>query len=183
MSGLAMHLEKNNIGTLSHSININKFHLYILINLLFYLFIFGCVGSSVLCVGFLQLRRAGISLRCGAWASCGGFFCCGARVLGAWASVVVACGLRQLWLVGSRAQTQQLWCTGLVAPWHVGFSRTRARTCVPCIGRWILNHCATREAPDVLTSEVLKIFFNQNRNSETIKYTHIKKIKILYGNK
>ena len=37
---------------------------------------------------------------------------------------------------------------GLVAPWHVGSSRTRARTRVPCIGRWILNHCAIREALD-----------------------------------
>ena len=33
---------------------------------------------------------------------------------------------------------------GLVAPWHVGSSWPRERTCVPCIGRWILNHCATR---------------------------------------
>ena len=38
-----------------------------------------------------------------------------------------------------------MWRTGLVAPRHVGSSRTRARTRVPCIGRWILNHCATRE--------------------------------------
>ena len=38
--------------------------------------------------------RAGAALRCGAWAShCGGFSCCGARALGAWASVVVAPGL------------------------------------------------------------------------------------------
>ena len=37
---------------------------------------------------------------------------------------------------------------GLVAPWHVGSSQTRARTRVPCIGRQILNHCATREAQD-----------------------------------
>ena len=29
---------------------------------------------------------------------------------------------------------------------HVGSSQTRARAHVPCIGRWILNHCATREA-------------------------------------
>ena len=36
--------------------------------------------------------------------------------------------------------------TGLVAPQHVGSSRTRARTRVPCIGRRILNHCATRDA-------------------------------------
>ena len=37
--------------------------------------------------------------------------------------------------------------TGLVPPRHVGSSQTRARTRVPCIGRQILNHCATREAP------------------------------------
>ena len=40
-----------------------------------------------------------------------------------------------------------MWFTGLVAPRHVGSSQTRARTRVPCIGRQILNHCATREAP------------------------------------
>ena len=39
-----------------------------------------------------------------------------------------------------------MWRTGLVAPWHVGSSWTRTRTHVCCIGRWILNHCATREA-------------------------------------
>ena len=38
---------------------------------------------------------------------------------------------------------------GLVAPRHVGSSRTRDRTRVPCIGRRILNHCATREVPRV----------------------------------
>ena len=37
--------------------------------LLIYLFIFGCFGSSFLCVGFLQLRQAGATLRRGAWAS------------------------------------------------------------------------------------------------------------------
>ena len=46
------------------------------------------------------------------------------------------------------AQAQQLWLTGLVAPWHVGSSQTRARTRVPCISRQTLNHCATREAQD-----------------------------------
>ena len=49
------------------------------------------------------------------------------------------------WHAGSRVQAQQLWHMGLVAPQHVGSSQTRARTHVPCIGRWILNHCATRE--------------------------------------
>ena len=40
-----------------------------------------------------------------------------------------------------------MWRTGLVAPQHVGSSRTRAQTHVPCIGRLILNHFATREVP------------------------------------
>ena len=114
---------------------------------IYLLFIFGRVGALLLHVGFLQLRGAGATLGRGARAShCSGFSCCGARALGAWASVVAARGLQQLWLVGSRAQAQQLWRTGSVAPQHVGSSRTRARTRVPCIGRWILNHCATREA-------------------------------------
>ena len=39
--------------------------------------------------------------------------------------------------MGSRAQAQ-LWRMGLVAPRHVGSSRTRARTHVPGIGRQIL---------------------------------------------
>ena len=47
---------------------------------------------------------------------------------------------------GSAAVAQQPWLTGLATPRHVGSSRTRARTRVPCIGRQIPNHCATREA-------------------------------------
>ena len=71
-----------------------------------YLFIFGCVGSSLLCPGFLQLRRAGATLCCGTRAShCGGFSCCGARALGMWASVVVECGLSSC---GSRALERRL---------------------------------------------------------------------------
>ena len=34
-----------------------------------FIFIFGCVGSSFLCEGFLQLQQAGATLNCGAWAS------------------------------------------------------------------------------------------------------------------
>ena len=40
-----------------------------------------------------------------------------------------------------------MWLMGLVAPRHVESSQTRAPTRVPCIGRQILNHFATREAP------------------------------------
>ena len=49
----------------------------------------------------------------------------------------------------SRHAGQQLWLTSAAAPQHVGSSQTRAQTRVPRIGRQILNHCATREAPDV----------------------------------
>ena len=92
-----------------------------------YIFIFGCVGSLFLCKGFLQLRQAGATLHRGAWAShCCGLFRCGAQA--------------------PDAQAQQVWLTGLAAPRHVGSSWTGARTRVPCIGRRIPNHCATREA-------------------------------------
>ena len=55
--------------------------------------------------------------------------------------------LRLQWLLlGSRAQAQNLWHAGLVAPQHVGSFWTRDQTHVPRIGRWILYHCATRES-------------------------------------
>ena len=96
-------------------------------NVFIYLFSFGCVGPSFLCEGFLQLRQAGATLhRCAQASHYRGLSCCGAQA--------------------PDAQAQQLWLTGLVALRHVGSSQTRARTRVPCIGRWILNHCTTREA-------------------------------------
>ena len=96
-------------------------------NKFIYLFIyFWLCWVSVAARGLSLVVASGATLRCGARAShCGGFSCCGARALG--------------------VQAQKLWHTGLVAPWHVGSSQTRARTCVPCIARLILNHCATRE--------------------------------------
>ena len=64
---------------------------YLLIYLFLIYFIFGCIGSSLLHTGFLWLLQAAAALRCGVQAShCGGFSCCGARTLGAQASVVVA---------------------------------------------------------------------------------------------
>ena len=93
-----------------------------------YLFIFGCVGSSFLCEGFLQLRRAGATLHRSVRASHGR-------------------GLSRYGAQASDAQAQWLWPTGPAAPRHVGSSHTRARTRFPCIDRQILNQCATREAP------------------------------------
>ena len=112
--------------------------------------------SSLLCAGFslwwlLLLQSTGFS-SCGTWA-------------------------QQLWLAGSRAQAQQLWHTGLVAPWHVGSSRTRARTSVPCIGRWILNHCATREAPPLplFLFQMESLFAQYTKQNASTVMTNIQK--------
>ena len=111
------------------------FFFFLVVDFLIYLFIYlfiiyGCVESSFLCEGFLQLRQAGATLHRSARAShYHGLSCCGAQA--------------------PDVQAQQLWLTGLVAPRHVGSSQTRARTRVPCIGRQTLNHWATREAPSM----------------------------------
>ena len=50
------------------------------LNLFIYLFIYGCVGSSFLCEGFLQLRQLGATLHRSARAShYRGLSCCGAQ--------------------------------------------------------------------------------------------------------
>ena len=60
-----------------------------------YLFILAALGLRCCTWAFSSCGERGLLfLRCGARAShCGGFSCCGARALGTWASVVVACGL------------------------------------------------------------------------------------------
>ena len=56
------------------------FFFYFFIYYLFIIFIFGCVGSSFLCEGFLQLWRVGATLHRGARASHHrGLSCCGAQ--------------------------------------------------------------------------------------------------------
>ena len=77
--------------------------------------------------GYSSLLCAGFSLQCLLLLQSMGSRCVGFSSCGMWA--------------------QQSWHTGLVAPWHVGSSQTRAQTRVPWIGRQILNHCATREVP------------------------------------
>ena len=81
----------------------------------------------------------------------GGYSSCGAWLLLAVLLVLQSTGSRALGLQllqppGSKAQAHWLWHRGLVAPWHVGSSRTRGRTRVSCIGRHILYHWAAREA-------------------------------------
>ena len=73
------------------------------------------------------------------------FPCCGAQVLGVWASSAVALRLGSC---ASWALEHRLGSCGprdLVAPWHVGSSWTMDRTHVHCIGRQIPIPCTTRE--------------------------------------
>ena len=96
--------------------------------LLIYLFL-AVLGLllSFLCVGFLCLWQTGLLSSCGVRAShCGGFSCWGAQALGC---------------VGLSSWGHM----GLVALQHVGSSRTRDQTHVPCIGRQILIHSTTRK--------------------------------------
>ena len=65
-----------------------------------------------------------------------------------------------------------MWCTGLVALQHVGSSRTRDQTHVPCIARRILNHCATREVSQgyflfMFVSLACQLYSAPNRHSKT----------------
>ena len=78
---------------------------------------------------FSSRGEQGYSSGCGAWACRWGGF--------------------SLWSMGSRAQAQQLWPTGLIGPRHMGSSRTRSQTHVLCVGRQILNHWTIREIPVV----------------------------------
>ena len=76
-------------------------------------------------------------------------FSCGAQTLGR--TGFSSCG--------SRALDHGLSSTGLVAPQRVGSFQTGDQTCVPCIGRRILYHSATREVlKKILTFDSLWIF-------------------------
>ena len=73
--------------------------------------------------------------------------------LGCARSLLLHLGFLQLQSMGSRHMgfsgcgtgAHYLWLEGLVALQHVESSQTRDRTCVPCVGRRILTHSATRE--------------------------------------
>ena len=76
---------------------------------LFYLFTFGCFGSLLLCVAFSSCGERGLL-----FVAVRGLLIVvaslvnGARALGAWASVVVACGL---WSAGSIVVAHRLSCS------------------------------------------------------------------------
>ena len=109
--------------TKSLSFPSTKMHLHTLYTFVFYLFFLAALGLRCCTRAFSSCGERGLLSSCGAQASHrSGFSSCRAQALGC-----------------------SLWFTGLVAPQHVGSPQTRDRTHVPCIGRWILNHWATRE--------------------------------------
>ena len=119
-----------------------------------HLFIFSYIGSLLLCEGFLQLQRAGATLHCSAWAShCG-------------LSLLQSMGSRRVNFSSCGTQAQQLWLTGLVAPWHMGSSRTRARTHVPCIGRRFLTTAPPGKSPKTTIENKLPLKVNMTHFSE-----------------
>ena len=70
---------------------------------------------------------------------------------------------------------------GLVALRHVRSSQTRARTRVPCIGRQILNHCATREAllHSLTIEKKLVLFQSQKEKKENMKKKKAEQLRTL----
>ena len=111
------------------------------------LLIFGSAGSWLL--AFSSCREQELLSICGVWAShWNGFSFCidwalkleGFSSCGAWAQELQHVGFRVSGL-------QSLWNTGLVALRHVESSQIGNQTCVPCIGRQILNYLTTREVP------------------------------------
>ena len=130
--------------SLFHSTSSSSFFLYFF--KFIYLFIYIWLHWVFVAVCGLSLVVAsGATLGCRVWAShCGGFSCCRTRSLECTGSVVVAHGLS---------------CSTAC-----GILPDQARTCVPCIGRRILNHCATREALLFFkhSTSLFHLFFSSN---------------------
>ena len=84
---------------------------------------------------------------------------------GLWGMGASVLGTTRLWSTGSivvaHTGSTKLW--HLVAPQHMGSSQIRDRTHVSCIGRWILYHWATREAPvlSILTQDNLSVMLQR----------------------
>ena len=130
-------------------------------HLLIYLFI--CLTALALSIFFftLCLYMAVLGLRCcasfslvsksGGYSSlrCRGFSCCRALALGHTGPVIA---VLELWNTGPVVAAHGLSCSeacGIkpVSPALAGRFRTWDQTCVSCVGRQILDHRATREAP------------------------------------
>ena len=120
----------------------------------YFSFIFGCAGSSLLHWLFYSCGQLGLLSSCNALSL---------LLLLLWNMGSRGCWLLQLLHVGSEVATfrlwsraRELWSTDLVASRHVGSSYTRDLAHASCTGRQILHHWATRKAPRFWTC----IFYN-----------------------
>ena len=131
-----------------------------------------CWVSATFAQAFSSCGEWGRCFSCGAWVSRRSDFSLRSRALGAWLSGVVAhrlssCHLRALGhraFVSCGSQAPYLQLVGLAAPRHVESSGTRDWTHVPCTGRRISTHCATKEVPQWhFFSCVLNYIFHNKR--------------------
>ena len=108
-------------------------HIYI--NIYIYIFLWGAALGLHCCTGFslVVANRGYSSLWCAAFSL-------------QWLLLLQSMGSRHAGFssCGTPALGRRLSSRDLVTPLHVGSSRTRDWTRVPCIGRRILNHCTTR---------------------------------------
>ena len=87
--------------------------------------------------GYSSLRCAGFSLR--------------------WLLLLWSTGSRLMGFSSCGTQAQQLWCTGLVAPWRVGSFQTRAQTHVPSLaGRFLTTAPPGKSRVNFLRQEIQK---------------------------
>ena len=68
--------------------------------------------------------------------------------------------LQQLWLPGPRAQSQQLRCAGLVAPWHVGVFLDLVSN--PCLLHWQVDSLLVSQQGSPKTSFSYKLYKQAN---------------------
>ena len=106
-----------------------------------FIYLFLAVPGLCCCVGGLSssCSQWGLLSSCQGWVfCCGGFSCCRAWALGH--AGFRSSGTQAQWLqfTDCRVWVQKLWHRSLVALCHVESTR---------VGRWILYHWATREAP------------------------------------
>ena len=110
------------IRSFTHSADI------LFIYFIYLFFLFDCAGSSCCARSFFSCSEQGTTLSLWRMGLAIWLFCCRTQALG--------------------VQAQQLWLSGLFAPWHVGSSSPDHRSKpIPCTGRWIHNHWTIKEVP------------------------------------
>ena len=135
--------------------------------------IFGCAGSLLLHIGFLQLLQAGATLSCCTWAShCSGFSVVEHRLqahelqqLQHMASVVEARGSQRAW-----AQQQQ--CKDLIAPGYVGFPGPGIKNVSPALASGFLSTPTPGKSLDLWFLISLGGWRKQNSQTSWTLYPH-----------